>query len=343
MSEEQSLRLSICIPTYNRAALLAEALESVTTQWAHDLTPLQQEAVEIIVSDNCSPDETSCVVEKTQAAYPHLRLTYFRQTENVGPDANIWNAARLAQGEYIYILSDDDILLLAALAAMLALLEEYPDLDAYCLNSKPFAEDPSEDRAPVFAVENDEVLAGRDACLSFVGTRITFLSLLLFRRERFRPDIYRPLIGSCMMHAYIFIDVLAGETGMVVTKRVFLGTRENNTGGYNFFEVFVTEFGALMRHARQQGYSPAAVRMVLRRHLKSFLVPFTLMFKVRGAYGRLQPDFGDGAKRMLAEYGPQPVIIFGLLPLMFVPQSLARTAYAVARVLKRRPAGSRVQ
>ena len=45
--------VSICVPTYNRASLLRESLKSICGQ---DYAPL-----EILISDNCSDDETEQV------------------------------------------------------------------------------------------------------------------------------------------------------------------------------------------------------------------------------------------------------------------------------------------
>ena len=52
--------LSICIPTRNRCHLLRLSLESLTRQPIFSNT----DAVEIVVSDNASDDETAEVVDK---------------------------------------------------------------------------------------------------------------------------------------------------------------------------------------------------------------------------------------------------------------------------------------
>ena len=47
-------KLSICIPTYKRSAMLAELLESIIAESIAD--------VEVIVTDDASPDDTETVV-----------------------------------------------------------------------------------------------------------------------------------------------------------------------------------------------------------------------------------------------------------------------------------------
>jgi len=92
--------VTILIPTYNRATLLVEAIESALKQRYVNL--------EIIVCDNASTDETEQVVSGYLA---DPRLRYFRADRNVGMVRNWqWGLEDLASGEWFLILSDDDYL-----------------------------------------------------------------------------------------------------------------------------------------------------------------------------------------------------------------------------------------
>lgn len=94
----KSPRVTVAIPTYRGAATLGAAIESVLAQSLGDF--------ELIVVDDCSPDETREVV----ARYRDPRLTYQRNTTNLGPEGN-WNRClELATGEYFKLLPHDDIL-----------------------------------------------------------------------------------------------------------------------------------------------------------------------------------------------------------------------------------------
>ena len=86
---------SVIIPTYNRAALLREALDSVFAQSFTDY--------EVIVVDDGSTDETAAVV----ASYGS-RIRYFQQ-QNQGPGAARNLGAKYATGEYIAFLDSDDL------------------------------------------------------------------------------------------------------------------------------------------------------------------------------------------------------------------------------------------
>ena len=115
-------KISICIPTYNRAHLLAKCLDAL----ARDVPNVH----EIIVGDNCSSDSTPEVLAafKERGIFP--RFHAIRHRENIGFSRNIDSILRHATGEYVYCLNDDDLLIPASLNIALSLLESRPDAAA---------------------------------------------------------------------------------------------------------------------------------------------------------------------------------------------------------------------
>jgi Glycosyltransferases involved in cell wall biogenesis len=88
--------ISVIIPTYNRAEMLREAIESVLSQ--------TYENFELLILDNCSPDHTPDVV----ASFNDARIKYLRHQCNIGAIANWAYGVHWAQGKYLSILGDDD-------------------------------------------------------------------------------------------------------------------------------------------------------------------------------------------------------------------------------------------
>lgn len=93
------MKLSFCIPTYNRAEYLRRCLESVVSITDPD--------IEIIVQDNCSPDATQDVVR----SFSDNRIRYFRNSTNIGGVLNAIDIIGKASGDYIFYVTDDDYLL----------------------------------------------------------------------------------------------------------------------------------------------------------------------------------------------------------------------------------------
>ncbi len=99
MADSIAPLVSIGIPTYNRAgSYLRYALLSAENQTYKN--------IEIIVSDNCSPDNTESVVRELNDP----RVRYYRQSENIGPLNNRNFCLEQARGEYFVMLLDDDLI-----------------------------------------------------------------------------------------------------------------------------------------------------------------------------------------------------------------------------------------
>jgi glycosyltransferase involved in cell wall biosynthesis len=113
-SEVQShiVDVSVIIPTYNRASLVVEAIESVFRQ-----TALPRE---IIVIDDGSTDDTARVLKPFED-----RIMFARQ-ENQGVGAARNRALAMANGQYLAFLDSDDIWLEFKLEMQVAIMEKNP-------------------------------------------------------------------------------------------------------------------------------------------------------------------------------------------------------------------------
>lgn len=92
------MKFSIIIPTYNRAAFLPKAIESVLTQTYTDW--------ELIIVDDGSTDNTKDVVSQ----YGDSRITYLYQ-ENAERSAARNNGIVHAKGEYVCFMDSDNVIL----------------------------------------------------------------------------------------------------------------------------------------------------------------------------------------------------------------------------------------
>lgn len=112
------IRLSICIPTYNYGEFIGETLDSIL----HQIT----EEVEVIVLDGGSTDNTAREVAARQRQYP--LLTYYPQNFRGGIDRDIEKVISLAQGQYCWLFSADDIMLPCAVTKVLTAIESNYDI-----------------------------------------------------------------------------------------------------------------------------------------------------------------------------------------------------------------------
>ena len=122
--------LTISIPTYNRAQDLDRQLLWLATEILG-----YEEDCEIIVSDNCSTDNTEEILEKWRSVLAsRISFTYHSNEENIGEAANIVSCLRKASGKFVWSLGDDDSVQHGTVAYLLSKIREHSDLSVILLN-----------------------------------------------------------------------------------------------------------------------------------------------------------------------------------------------------------------
>ncbi|MGA2678408.1 MAG: glycosyltransferase family 2 protein [Sedimentisphaerales bacterium] len=112
------ISLSICIPTYNFGKFIGETLESIICQLTDD--------AEIVVLDGASTDNTPDIVRQFQANCPNLM--YHRLDKRGGIDRDMAKSVELANGEYCWLFSSDDVMRQGAIAKILSQIKHGHDL-----------------------------------------------------------------------------------------------------------------------------------------------------------------------------------------------------------------------
>ncbi|MDT7542567.1 MAG: hypothetical protein QOE33_2471 [Acidobacteriota bacterium] len=121
-------RISVGLPTYNRASSLRLAVESVLAQDYDDF--------ELIISDNGSTDETRALCEEFAARDPRVR--YIAQPVNRGISFNFQATLSAARGELFMWLADDDWLSPSYFSSCMEALSGHDDYALVCGKTKYF-------------------------------------------------------------------------------------------------------------------------------------------------------------------------------------------------------------
>lgn len=93
--------VSVCMITYNHAAYIEKALDGIFMQSG----PFD---LELIISDDCSSDETNKIIERKIRQINNITLKYFPQKKNLGIIENFVFALNHCSGKYISICEGDD-------------------------------------------------------------------------------------------------------------------------------------------------------------------------------------------------------------------------------------------
>ena len=182
---ETPVKLSICIPTHHsRAWCLREALASILDDIeASGIS----EAVEIVVSDNGSHDDTSEVIASAQERAPGL-IRYFRFPLSVGI-YSWFNVIEMARGEYCWLFGSDDVLEPGAIVKMLDVLARFPNCAGITAAYEHY-DFRMERKLPLHPLayypddyHHERQINGFRDCLEQLGMAQGFMSVQCFRRE----------------------------------------------------------------------------------------------------------------------------------------------------------------
>ncbi|MGC1526050.1 MAG: glycosyltransferase [Phormidesmis sp.] len=120
MTHLNTPKVSICVPTYNRADILPYAVNSVLTQTYPDF--------ELLICDDASSDHTAEVV----AQWSDPRIRYIRHPQNIKRSRNMRSGYEAAKGKYFIKFDDDDALTPTFLEKTVAVLDAHPSADFVC-------------------------------------------------------------------------------------------------------------------------------------------------------------------------------------------------------------------
>lgn len=209
-----SIKLSVIIPTYNRAEYLSQCLHSVLSSSYQNL--------EIVVSDNASQDDTQAVA----SSFTDHRLKYYRNKTNIGFELNLLKLLEYASGDYIFLLTDDDYLNEEAVPELIEIIRKYPDVGVilHALHRLDARTDqPFDDYVPYptsrlfnSADESLVTLLWVAQCFSTIVIRRDLIDIDGFRRHlgSMYPQVY--LVGSAMKRSPTYYT-----DKRLVTHRIF--------------------------------------------------------------------------------------------------------------------------
>jgi glycosyltransferase involved in cell wall biosynthesis len=186
MKNENNIpRVSLIIPTYNRAHLLPDAVNSALGQSYRNF--------EVIIIDDGSTDNT----RKIALSFPpQVRYVY---QENQGAPSAFNKGIKLARGEYLAIFADDDMILESFLEKTVKFMDEHPEIgfchgQVYTIdeNGRPLRLNRARGKMKSFIIDGKEEISELLIRNYIVGCSV------LFRRSCFdKVGLFNPNLRSC--------------------------------------------------------------------------------------------------------------------------------------------------
>lgn len=216
-------KLSICIPTYNRANFLVKQLDEIYIQI--DKYGLEDK-VEVIVSNNASPDDTSKKVDR----FITKGLIYNEQEKNIGPDANFFTLFDMANGEFVWLLGDDDSF---SSDVLRYIIKVTTDSKIDYLYLRTFGDINDDESRSGYICGNVELFKRALINTSFMSSQVIRNDLII----RFKDEA-KGHFGDLMAYFYLFIKCLESSNKCMISDFKEIYMEADNTGGYKFYQVW---------------------------------------------------------------------------------------------------------
>lgn len=270
-----SIRLSVCIATLNRASFIGATLESIIRQATDE--------VEIVVVDGASTDDTTEVVRQYQERF--VRLRYWRLQTKGGVDRDYDRAVAMAQGEYCWLMTDDDLLKPGAVQAVLTAMQSW--YSVIVVNAQVHNADLSQvlsSRRLAFDADRvyQPTASDHERLLADVGAYLTFIGGVVIQRAVWNARDRESFFGTEFIHLGVIFQSPLPTPVRVLSEPWIIIRYGNAQWTARYFEIWMIKLPNLIWTL--PGLADAAKRKVCYK--EPWRRPAALLlFRARGAYG----------------------------------------------------------
>lgn len=306
-------KLTIAIPTFNRKDVLRQCINSIL--------PQMTDQVELYISDNCSTDGTEQLFEKQ---FVDKNIIYSRNDINIGPDKNFLKCYENSRGEYIHLLSDDDLMLPGTIAFLLDCIKEKPSL--IYLRACDIEESNTGNTGGTYKVYQNIPDFMRE-----IGIYITLISTMVIRKEYISLiDDTSKFIGTNFPQSYVAIECLRQGSCAIIKDQPAIAYRTGDAHGYSFYQVWIYQFLKLMQYLSVTGCNERDIRRISTKILNHDILGYILGFRVHGT----ELDMSE-TKYLLQGIKKYPETWMRLLPAAFLPRSILCLGSKIKHAFKR--------
>lgn len=231
-------KLTIAIPTFNRSPFLKKSIEKISKEIQG-----YENVVELIVSDNCSTDNTKEVV--TEFIKKGIPINYNRNKVNKGMDGNFVYCFQNANSKYVWILGDDDFLIEGTIAKLINAIDSGEYGLIHLENS---LQDSCEKEFQTKTYDNKEEF------ISKISFMMTFISANIVQTKYVQNINFDKYLGSyfTIIPLYLTAAIKEKQNLLVYSKTMEIAANDITNGGYNIFEVFVSNYLGILREYKTQ-------------------------------------------------------------------------------------------
>jgi len=264
--------LTIAIPTYNRASLLNLCLDSIVDQVREC-----SECIELIVSNNASTDNTRDIVSRYLDIYPELRYT--ENESNRGYDYNAAKCFSLARSKYVWLFSDDDLLLPRAIERIVPMLK-HQNLGIISLATNFYPCNGTIDIS-LFPYEplSFELYDNPKELAREVHFWLTYITGIIVNKQLVSDSVMlSPAAGSELIQLAWVIPALYGKFPSAIVLTPLILGRALDVLGFKLFDVFGKSYPSVLRKLCRQKILPRdgmemLIDLIITKYFVLYIIP----------------------------------------------------------------------
>ncbi|MGL5229801.1 MAG: glycosyltransferase family 2 protein [Cetobacterium sp.] len=309
--------LSILIPTYNREKYLEKALNKFFEQ----ITEKFKSKIEILVSDNCSKDNTQDLLQKFEKISKEKKIDFkfSKNDKNLGFDGNFFKLINQSKGKFCWIFGDDEFLLENALEKIIPLLTD--EIGLVHLSNK--------------AANKEEVIFSKSETQKFIkeiNYMISFITANIFNKKYIDWQInYSDFRGgNLIQELFYFQSILKGDRNIFLYDKIFTTERAENIGSYKLFQTFGKNQNKIFEYFKDKGLDKKTIDFINKKMLKEFfpnyIVPLSknTKWEDENIYLEMENTFSSYKEFYLF-----------CLPLIKMPNKIAKIYYLGIRIFNK--------
>jgi len=327
------MRLSICIPTYNRAEYLPMLLDSIIAQTGYGCE------LEVVISDNASTDYTHVIADRYRERFTHF--VYHRAETNQGADRNFLKVVEIASGDFCWLMGSDDVLEPGSVVAIEQALDKQPDVAGILVRNNSYDLDmkyqiPIEGSSNTF--KHTTVLEGSEGVFAAIGAHFGYISANIVSRKVWKQAVATSPVSdyfNAWVHVYVIGRMLTIQPKWIYLAQACVGWRCGN-------DSFLSEGMFKRLQIDLVGYDEVVTalygeRSAIRRETLRRILPHARHRVLHSKVHGISADFFRKTFVLLLRYyRTSPRFWITCAPVFLLPAPAARLASRVRRLGKRR-------
>lgn len=201
--------VSVILPNYNHAPYLRQRIESILNQTYQDF--------ELIILDDCSPDNSKDVIEEYKSN-SHISHIVYNET-NSGSTFKQWKKGiELAQGEYIWIAESDDYAELTFLEKTMASISKYNSVLCFALTTIVDKGDNTVMEQPTILPDYSMNINQFTKNYLLYSNPICNASMVIFKKDAIAANLWNNIVNFKYCGDWLLWGSFCGEEEVTVSE-----------------------------------------------------------------------------------------------------------------------------